>query len=259
VSALFVAVNANHPLGLLVAALSSVFWTLTYALIIARGARDRTCGMPVPALAANLSWEVIFLVVTLSHGAFDARLALLLPWTLLDLAILVQCFRHGPRDCPDPWLAKHFPAALLGILALAAAVLLAFVRELPDAVGWYAAFGQNLMMSVLFVTRLQRRGDLRGQSIHIALAKLLGTLFAFILAVFWSPPSLREHWTELLPERYSPVSPLIVVLYSGIFAFDVLYVALVHRRSRELGLDPWSGRAPSVSCAAALAMDRRME
>lgn len=249
-SAALAAINANHPLGLLVAALSSVFWTVTYALVILRGARDRTCGMPVVALAANLSWEVIFLVVTLSHGALDARLALLLPWTLLDVVIVVQCFRHGARDCSHPLFARHFRPAVVAIFAMTAAVLLAFVREMDDAIGWYAAFGQNLMMSILFVTTLLRRGDLRGQSIYIALAKLLGTLFAFILAVFWSPPSLHEHWAELLPDRYTPVSPLIVALYAGIFAFDLLYIALVHRRSRELGLDPWRWHGGAAASGA---------
>lgn len=246
-NALVVAVNASHALGLAVAALSSLFWTLTYALIILRGARDRACGMPVAALAANLSWEVIFLVVTLSNRAFDARLALLLPWTLLDLIIVAQCARHGAEDCRDPLIARHFRAVLAASIAMAAAVLIAFVREFHDAIGWYAAFGQNFMMSVLFVTRLLGTGDLRGQSVHIGIAKLLGTFFAFLLAVFWSPPSLHEHWAKLLPDRYSPVARLIVVLYAGIFAFDVLYIALIHRRSRQLGLDPWRWQPPVTS------------
>ena len=244
---MFAAIHENHTLGLIMAGLSSLFWTITYALVILRGARDRTCGMPVVALAANLSWEVIFLVVTLSHGAYDERLAMLLPWTVLDVVIAWQCVRHGRRDAGHPLIARHFHACLAGIFALTAAVLFTFVHEMRDAVGWYAAFGQNLMMSILFVTTLLRRDSLRGQSIHLGLAKLLGTLFAFILAVFWSPPSLHEHWAELLPRRYTPVAPLIVVLYVGIFAFDVLYVALVHRRSREIGVDPWQWgpRAPA--------------
>lgn len=233
------AIHQSQTLGLLVAGASSLFWTLTYALIIARGARDRVCGMPLTALAANLSWELIFLRVTLSHGALDVRLALLVPWTLLDFVILAQALRYGRKEIDHPALQRYFPLALAGLFALTGAVLFTFVRETKDAIGWIAAFGQNLMMSALFVSMLVTRGDLRGQSIHIGLAKLLGTLFAFLLALFWSPPSLHEHWSRLLPEGYSPISPLVVVLYTGIFALDVLYVALVHERCRELGLDPW--------------------
>lgn len=56
---MFAAINASHTLGLLAGALSSFCWTVAYALIIWRGFKDRTFGMPLVALGANLSWEVI--------------------------------------------------------------------------------------------------------------------------------------------------------------------------------------------------------
>ena len=87
---MFAAINANHTLGLLAGAASSLFWTIAYALILRRGAKDRTFGMPLTALGANLAWEVIFHIETLRHDAFDTRLAMILPWTLLDVAIV--CF-----------------------------------------------------------------------------------------------------------------------------------------------------------------------
>lgn len=39
---------------------SGAFWTLTYVLMIRRGFVDRTYGMPLVALGANVSWEFIF-------------------------------------------------------------------------------------------------------------------------------------------------------------------------------------------------------
>ena len=39
---------------------SGVLWTMVYLLIIKRGFADKTYGMPLPALCANLSWEFIF-------------------------------------------------------------------------------------------------------------------------------------------------------------------------------------------------------
>ncbi len=92
------------------------------------------------------------------------------------------------------------------------------------------------MMSILFVTMLLRRDSLRGQSIYIALSKFLGTFFAFLLALFWSPRSLHEHWDTLLPDRYYPLSPLLLTLYAGIFLFDLLYIALVFQKSRADGV-----------------------
>ncbi len=236
---MFEMVNQSRALGLLVAGASGVFWTLTYLLVIARGARDRTCGMPLTALCANLAWELVFTGVTVSNGALDVRLALLVPCTALDYVILVQAFRYGRRDVDHPLVRRYFKYGLGGLLLFATAVLFTFVWQVEDAIGWYAAFGQNLMMSALFVSLLLRRRDLRGQSVYIGLAKLLGTLFAFLFALFWSPPTLQEHWASMLPDAYHPVSPLIVVLYSGTFVLDVIYVALLLRTSRDLGLDPW--------------------
>jgi hypothetical protein len=46
---------------------SGVLWTITYLLIIRRGVLDRTYGMPLVALCANLSWEFIFSFV-FPHG-----------------------------------------------------------------------------------------------------------------------------------------------------------------------------------------------
>jgi len=239
---MFASINAVQPLGLAAAGLSSVFWTLAYLLIIRRAARDQSYGMPLVALAANLSWELIFLVVTIAKDGLDIRLALILPWTMFDFAIAAQCYRYGRRDFANLLVARYWPIALPLIVAFAAAVLLSIIHEFADAIGWYCAFGQNLMMSILFVAMFLRRDDLRGQSIYIAACKLLGTLFAFVLAVFWSPPTLHEHWTTLLPDRYTPVAPLIVTLYAGVFAFDVIYVAMLYRKRRDLGLAPWALR-----------------
>ena len=231
---MFAAINANHSLGLLAGALSSFFWTVAYTLIIWRGFKDRTFGMPLAALAANLSWEVIFLCDTLAINAYDARLAMILPWTLLDGAIVFQAFRHGKNDFKNPLIARYFNIGLIGIIGFAAIILLSVIREFHDAIGWYAAFGQNLMMSILFVAMLLRRDHLRGQSISIAVCKLLGTFFAFVLALFWSPPSLHEHWAALLPDSYHPIAPLLTTLYTGIFVFDTLYIVLLLKKRREL-------------------------
>ena len=65
---MFAAISENHTLGLIVGALSSLFWTLAYALILRQGAKDRTFGMPLSALGANLAWEVLFLIETLEKG-----------------------------------------------------------------------------------------------------------------------------------------------------------------------------------------------
>ena len=40
--------------------IGGIFWSLTYILIIRRGFIEKTYGMPLIALCANISWEAIF-------------------------------------------------------------------------------------------------------------------------------------------------------------------------------------------------------
>jgi hypothetical protein len=74
---------------------SGVLWTITYLLIIRRGFLDRTYGMPLVALCANLSWEFIFSFL-FPHGPLQRPVNVV--WFSLDLIILYQLLRYGPRE-----------------------------------------------------------------------------------------------------------------------------------------------------------------
>ncbi len=73
------ALNDQQSLGFCFAALSSVFWTVAYVAIVRRGFHDKTFGMPIVALSANLTWEILFFILTVKNGHIDARLAMLVP------------------------------------------------------------------------------------------------------------------------------------------------------------------------------------
>jgi hypothetical protein len=192
---------------------SGIFWTLVYLLIIRRGWLDRTFGMPVAALCANLSWEFIFAFL---HPHNPPQRYIDMVWFAFDVVILAQTIRYGPAA------ARYFYPGLVLALALSFAAVLTITYEFQDFQGKYAAFSQNLMMSVLFVFMLLNRPDLKGQSLYIAIFKMLGTLLPSILFYL----------------RF-PASPFLNFLYIAILIFDGLYVALVYARSRALGLDPW--------------------
>ncbi len=166
---------------------SGVFWTLTYVLIIHRGFRDHTYGMPVVALCANLSWEFIFTVVRPPGGVQHVVDAV---WLGLDVIIAVTVLRYGPREFPGVPRTLFF-GGLAVTLALSYLAVDLVSREFDAGAGSYAAFGQNLMMSALFLAMLTARygrwlrtgpggtapaaGALAGQSVWIAAAKLVGT------------------------------------------------------------------------------------
>jgi len=195
---------------------SGILWTAVYILIIRLGFSEKTYGMPIPALCANISWEFIFSFLY-PHNAPQNYINIV--WFVFDLVIVAQTLRFGKSSFEPGWL--FYPAFVLGLVTSFAAIL-AITHEFTDWDGRYSAFGQNLMMSVLFVALLLKRRDVTGQSIYIALGKMIGTIL----------PS------SLFFLRF-PDSPLLNFLYLAIFIFDLIYVILLHAKHAELGIDPW--------------------
>ena len=196
---------------------SGIFWTAVYVLIIRLGFLERTYGMPITALCANISWEFIFSFVY-PHDPPQNYITIV--WFVFDLVIVLQTLRFGKVAFEPPSL--FYPAFFLGLLVSFGAIL-AITVQFNDWDGKYAAFGQNLMMSVLFVAMLLKRQDIKGQSMYIALGKMVGTLLPSILFFL----------------RF-PNAPLLNFLYVSIFIFDVIYAVLLYTKHRELGINPWT-------------------
>ena len=200
---------------------SGVLWTLTYLLIIRRGFLEGTYGMPLVALCANLSWEFIFLFV-FPHDL--PQRAVNVVWFSFDLVILLQLLLYGPREFA--YLPRR---AFYGVFALALATsfgaVLAVTFEFDDFDGAYTAFGQNLMMSVLFIAMLRSRGSIRGQSVPIALLKMAGTALASFAFYFHNPDDAGSF---LLPVLY-----VTTLIFDGIYAGAVI---ISGRRKRHNSL-----------------------
>ena len=181
-----------------------VLWGVAYLLIIRRGAEDKTYGMPLAALCANVSWEFVFSFV-FPHGPLQRPVNL--AWFLLDLVIVAQVLRYGPGEFPGVPRRGFHVAFGVGIVT-ALLTVLAVTVEFRDFDGAYTAFGINLMMSVLFLWMLYSRGSLRGQSPWIGVAKMVGT--ACNSLAFWL--------------YASEGSVLLPFLFVAVFFFDAVYV-----------------------------------
>ncbi len=193
-----------------------VSWMIAYALIIRRGFREQTYGMPLAALCANLSWEAIF---SLLHPHYALQRAVNFLWLALDLVILYQALRFGPRE----WLgvSRRVFYAMFGLALVTAFCAVLFLSEAFQDSGACAAFGQNLLMSVLFISMLYRRGSLRGQSLGIAIAKLWGTAFASMAFFFYSYDDRSR-------------GALMVFLYVATLVYDLIYVGMVRSYARAV-------------------------
>lgn len=186
---------------------SGLCWTVTYLLIIRRSLLDRTYGMPLAALCANIAWEFLF---AFAHPSPGVQRIVNIVWFLLDAVIFYTLLRYGPKE-----FVRLSRAAFYAVVALSLATALGGVAVVSGQFdhwqGIYAAFGQNLMMSALFVAMLYQRGSLRGQSAAIALFKLLGTACASLEFFLYASPAYRN--------------PLLWFLYVAIFVFDAIYLA----------------------------------
>jgi hypothetical protein len=160
---------------------SGICWTVVYIEGIRIGFRDKSYAIPFYALALNIAWELLHTIFGYQSGV-SVQTIINTVWFAFDVGILYTYFKYGrkyfPRNLP--------PGAFIGWsvlgLVISLAVEYAFIREFGVAVGaGYSAFLQNLLMSVLFITMLVRRGSSEGQSLYIAVNKWLGTLAPTIL------------------------------------------------------------------------------
>ena len=198
--------------------IGGLFWSATYILIIRRGFKDKTFGMPMAALCANISWEAIFAFIT-PHGT--PQLYVNYIWFGLDSIIVMQFLKYGKKEFPNISRWQFYAVFALG-LSIAVPMILAINYEMEDSVGAYAAFGQNLMMSVLFVTMMMNRKGVDGQSFYIALFKMIGTGLSSL--AFYQFRSVTQD------------SVLLPLLFVSIFVFDLIYTVAIYRKCREYGM-----------------------
>jgi hypothetical protein len=192
-----------------------LFWALAYILIVIHGFKEKTFGMPVPALCLNISWEFVYSFIFPVDAPF---LFVTLIWFFIDVVIFYQLLRFWQNEFPGlsgQMLLIGLSLLLLTSLGLVLCASIEFGISRGSA---YVAFGSNLVMSMLFIIMLLRRNALRGQSIHIAILKLLGT--SFVSAAFYLYSSISKG------------SILLQFLYVAITVCDAIYVTMIHQFSK---------------------------
>ncbi len=212
---------------------AGISWSTTYILIIRQGFRDRTYGMPIAALCANISWEFIFSFVL---PQMWRQRVIDIAWLGLDVIIWSQALRFGPKEFPH--MPKRVFYAMFGFTqAVAFGTVLAITHEFKDWNGYYAAYGQSLMMSALFLVMLYSRRSLRGQSMGIAVTKMIGT--ALVSIAFTVHPLEHAH------------SVLLPFLYVACTILDVAYVGAVYMVGRAASAQARELAAPAPASAPA--------
>ena len=190
-----------------------IFWSLAYFLMIRQGFKDKTYGMP---LADSLCKHFLGGNIRFSSSASATA-------ALHKLCLVRPRYSHC-FSIPKIWQKRIFKILYIQFyLIFTFAIVMSFCSilfvtyEFQDWQGAYAAFGQNLMMSVLFLWMFFNRDDLRGQSVYIALFKMIGTGVSSLAFFLYQPISQGSY--------------LMPYLYIAIFICDAVYSVLVYRRS----------------------------
>ena len=214
-----------NTIKIILTVISGVCWTIVYIDGIRIGFRDKSYAIPFYALALNFAWELQYTYFGFRTNGVTVQNVFNAVWFAFDVGILYTYFKFGRKyfrsfqdqsaTYPDG-TDKYFIAwSILGLIT-AFAVQYAFRLEFGvSKAAAYSAFPQNLIMSILFIGMLVKRGSREGQSLTIAVNKWLGTL---------APTILYGGIGEGAFPRGS-----FLILTVGIFCsvFDVIYIWLL--------------------------------
>lgn len=201
---------------LFLVAVSGIAWTVVYLKSIQLGLKEKTYCIPLWALGLNMAWEIIYAFNGICSGDFGAQTIANISWMVCDALIVYTYFKYGRKWMPEQDQKYFIPYSVLAFVSCMV-MQLAFYLNMPWLqAAQYSAFAQNVLMSVMFVVMLRRRGSTEGQSMVIAVAKWLGTL----------APAIQQG----IVEEFNIYIILCGVLCS---VWDILYIAMLSRKKKE--------------------------
>jgi hypothetical protein len=225
---------SEHPWLLGLVDVGTAFWLVLYVLAIVQGLRERTYSIPLVAIAANFSWELIAAV----YRVAPVRLWHLgdILWLCLDALVVWTLLRYGKGRQQIPEVRQAFYPLVVVTFSFALVVQLALEEALSDTWGFLDAYLISVMMSVLFYFLHFARRMRDDISYAIAWCKLLGNGLTSAGFVF------------LYPVLDGPRSSVLLlhVLCVANCALDAGYVGLLARARRSS-----SGRVSSDSASRA--------
>jgi len=212
---------------------SGFCWIGVYFLLVKRGFHDKSYGMPLAPMSANIAWETVFSFVY-PVGVSSPWKIIIAIWMVLDAFVVATFFLYGYKYFEKSYRITRLQFYVLGVFALLSAYVF-YVSVPPFLLGFtffkgsmfevasFLAYAvNNLVASTLFVWMFRQRSrGIEGQSFYIGLLKWIGTL---IVAVWY-----------LLENNY----PFAWIIIATIETFDILYLKLIYDALTRIGINPW--------------------
>ena len=140
-----------------------------------------------------------------------------------NLVIIGQFVRFGPREFPGLSKAEFFGGSAATLL-ITVTVTVLLQNALGERLQALPGTAQNVLMSALFLAMLSSRHSLRGQSLTIAVNKMIGSAFgctAIVLGINLYETTQRQN------------TPLLATLTAVVIILDATYVVAVVRMRRS--------------------------
>jgi hypothetical protein len=211
---LFNTVDYTVP-QLVLFAIAAAYWVWVYIAVIRDISRHKFVGIPVLAVCANISWEVLwsFFFYTNMGAFFQWGYR---AWFILDVYILYSVLRYGKVQFTDPTLKKYF-GWVVGFTTVAwVAAIYAFTKQYEDPIGAISAYLVNVHMSALYILLILKFPKEKSLSVSTAWHKMLGTALTSVFC-FWAFPG----------------ATFMLTMTVITFLLDVLYIFLVSHYKKQ--------------------------
>lgn len=206
---------------------AAIGWLFAYFDLVRLGFKQKTYGMPMTALALNLVWEFVYAYMYWTHdGMFYGGYFMAIVntcWAIVDVVILITHIKYGKEDFVRFAKEQWFHPYLILNLVMAVVLQITWLQAYGVAANGCTAIIQNIPMSMLFIFLLCIRKSTKGQSMAIAIGKMVGTMGA-TAAIAWFD-SLRD--------------PLNVAGGIICFVFDMIYCVMLYKQFQAEGKNPW--------------------
>ena len=220
------ALPLDHGLLLGLVDVGTAFWLVLYVLAIIEGFRGRTYAIPLLAICANVTWELIAAVWRVAPVRLWHYGDIL--WLGLDVVVVFTLLRYGRARQTIPEIQSWYYAVVVGTFLLAFVVQYSLESALSDRWGFLDAYIISVMMSALFFFMYFQRRTNDNLTYAIAWCKFLGNGLTSAGFVF------------LYREFYSGEAqlPLLHVLCLANVALDAGYVGLIAKARRATARAP---------------------
>lgn len=94
-------------------AIGVLCWDITYVLMARRSLATKSSSMPLLALAANVSWEIVYALFVADHPLEQLGF---LAWLILDVPVVYATVRAAKYDWAHSPLVARNHATILGVM-----------------------------------------------------------------------------------------------------------------------------------------------